>query len=126
MADWAFLASAIGEALGRGDEIRTALTATELDKAHFQLEADDLYEILYELAHAQPGREWKAGDLFTEIRGRAEGMEMDVQVKSPKSLGRILHRLGPALKLMIRFEIQESPHAGQSVYTLGPGPETVQ
>ncbi len=126
MADWGFLATTIGEALGQGDAIRSALKATELDKAHFQLEADDLYEILYEIAHDRPNFEWKAGDLFTELRARADACTMEFQVKSPKSLGRILHRLEPALKVMIRFEIKENLHAGQALYLLGPHEETAK
>jgi len=126
MADWGFLATTIGEALGHGETIRSALEATELDKAHFQLEADDLYEILYEIAHDRPDFEWKAGDLFTELKGRADRCEMEFQVRSPKSLGRILHRLEPALKVMIRFEIQENLHAGQALYLLGPRQEATK
>jgi hypothetical protein len=125
MADWGFLATTIGEALGQGKLIRTALEATELDKAHFQLEADDLYEIIFEIAQDRPNFEWKAGDLFTELKGRADRCDMEFQVKSPKSLGRILHRLEPALKVMINFEIRENLHAGQAIYVLGPRPEPV-
>ena len=123
MADWAFLASTIGEALGQGDAIRDALEASEIDKAHFLLEADAVYDLLHAIAHDHPNREWKAGELYAELKHRAEEADIEFTIKSPRSLGRILHRLEPALKLMILFTISTNPHDGQAVYTLGPLPE---
>ena len=123
MADWAFVAATIGDAIGQGDAARVALEAAEIDKAHFLLEADDIYELLAAVADDKPNFEWKAGELFAEVKRRADAADMEFDIKSPKSLGRILHRLGPALKLMIRFEVRTNRHEGQSFYLLGPLPK---
>jgi Toprim domain-containing protein len=123
MADWGFVALTIGSALGREKEVSTALEAAEVDKAYFLLEADELYEHIHCIAIDKPDQEWKAGDLFIELKTRAQKADVEFNIKSPKSLGRILHRLEPALKFMIRFEIRDSLHDGQAVYLLGPLPE---
>lgn len=126
MADWAALAQTIGTALGESDLIRSALEASELDKAHFLLEADEVYDLLHALAHEKPGREWRAGELFAELKLRAEKADVEFTIKSPRSLGRILHRLEPALKLMISFGITTDDHDKQAVYTVGPLAEPKQ
>jgi hypothetical protein len=123
MADWGFIASTIGEALGQGDAVRQALEAAELDKAHFLLEADDVYELLASIAEDHPEREWKAGELYTDLKRRADQGEIEFNIKSPKSLGRILKRLEPALKLMVRFEVRIDRHDNQARYVLGPFPK---
>jgi hypothetical protein len=120
MADWGFVAATIGEALDQIDAVRDALEASELDKAHFLLEADELYDLIHTIASAQPNRSWKAGELFAELKRGAEATGVEFAIKSPRSLGRILHRLRPALERMIRFEIEEDTHDGQARYTLGP------
>ena len=120
MADWAFVATTIGDALGQAEAVRDALSASEIDKAHFLLEADELYDLISAVASDQPGREWKAGELFAELNRRAEAAGVEFGIKSPRSLGRILNRLEPALKLMIDFEIRTSPHDKQDLYRLGP------
>ncbi len=122
MADWGFVAATIGEALGQREAVRDALEAAELDKAHFLLEADELYDLIHALASDQPNREWKAGELFAELKRRAEDADVEFTIKSPRSLGRILKRIEPALRYMIRFEIRSSRHEGQALYTLGPLP----
>lgn len=120
MADWGFVATTIGQALGQREAVRSALEASELDKAHFLLEADELYDLLHAVGNDDPGREWKAGELFAELKRRAEEADLEFRIKSPRSLGRILHRLEPALKRMIRFEIRTLQHDGQAAYVLGP------
>jgi hypothetical protein len=122
MADWASLAAIIGDSLGEGDAIRGALEASELVKAQFLLEADAVYDLLHAIATERPNCTWKAGELFAELKRRSEDAEITLSIKSPRSLGRILHRLEPALGLMIRFEIVDDPHDGQSTYLLGPLP----
>ncbi len=123
MADWNVLATVIGETLGEGDAIREALAAAELDKAHFLLEADDLYDLIHDVVTDFPGRKWKAGELFAELNRRAENADIQFTIKSPRSLGRILNRLAPALRRMITFEISADTHDKQSTYLLGPLPE---
>lgn len=120
MADWAFVVTTIGESLGQGDAIRKALEASELDKAHFLLEADSAYDLLHAIAMEYPSKDWKAGELFAELKRRSEDADIEFSIKSPKSLGRILHRLEPALRLMITFSIRTEAHDGQAVYTLAP------
>ena len=120
MADWASLATTIGDTLDQGPAIRSALEASELDKAHFLLEADEVYDLLHALAHDRPDTEWRAGELFAELKRRAEHADVEFTIKSPRSLGRILHRLEPALMLMISFQIATDAHDKQAVYTLGP------
>jgi len=120
MADWASLATTIGDTLGQGTAVRAALEASELDKAHFLLEADEVYDLLHALAQERPDAEWRAGELFAELKRRAERADVEFTIKSPRSLGRILHRLEPALKLMISFRIAVDDHEKQAVYTLGP------
>jgi energy-coupling factor transporter ATP-binding protein EcfA2 len=120
MADWASLATTIGDTLGHGTEVRAALEASELDKAHFLLEADEVYDLLHALAQERPDTEWRAGELFAELKRRAERADVEFTIKSPRSLGRILHRLEPALKLMVSFKIAVDDHDKQAVYTLGP------
>lgn len=120
MADWGFVATTIGDAIGKGPETRKALEDAELDKAHFLLEVDDLYDFIYQIAQENSGRKWKSGELFAELKQRAERAEVEFHIKSPKSLGRILHRLAPALQRMISFEIEEDLHDKQARYTLAP------
>jgi hypothetical protein len=120
MADWASLAVTIGTALGHEGLTRAALDASELDKAHFLLEADEIYDLLHALAHDRPFSVWHGGELFAELKRRAEKTDVEFTIKSPRSLGRILHRLEPALKMMIHFEITIDSHEKQAVYTLGP------
>lgn len=120
LADWAFVATTVGDALGLGDAVREALEASELDKAHFLLEADELYDLLDAIANESPFKLWKAGELFAELKRRAEQADVEFSVRSPRSLGRILHRLKPALQRMISFEIVPSTHDGQALYSLGP------
>jgi len=120
MADWGFVATTIGEALGKGPEARKALEDSELDKAHFLLEADDLYDLVQTIALEHAGRVWKAGELFAELKQRAEKRGIEFHIKSPKSLGRILHRLAPAIKRMISFDIQTNTHDKQATYVMGP------
>lgn len=126
MADWGFVATTIGEALGQPTAVRDALEASELDKAHFLLEADELYDLIYAIASDHPDRAWKAGELFSELKHRADTADVEFAIRSPRSLGRILKRLEPALKRMISFEARFSPHDGQAIYTLGllPGEES--
>ncbi len=123
MADWAALATTIGESMGKGDAVRAALEASELDKAQFLLEADEIYDLIHALAHERPYSTWLAGELFAELKHRAEKVDVEFTIKSPKSLGRILHRLEPALTLMISFSITTNDHDKQSVYTIGPLPK---
>ena len=120
MADWAFVAMTIGQAIGAGGEIHNALDAAELDKAHFLLEADDLYDLIHALAADHPDTDWKAGELVAELKRRAESVDIEFRIRSPRSLGRILHRLEPALTKMIRFGIRDDAHEGQSIYSFGP------
>jgi len=124
MADWASLATTIGGTLGQASAVRSALEASELDKAHFLLEADEVYDLLHALAYERPDSEWRAGELFAELKRRGENADVEFTIKSPRSLGRILHRLEPALKLMISFKIALDDHDKQAVYTLGPLPES--
>jgi len=123
MADWASLAVTIGTALGEEALTRSALEASELDKAHFLLEADEIYDLLHALANDRPESTWKGGELFAELKRRADAADVEFTIKSPRSLGRILHRLEPALKMMIRFQITNDPHDKQAIYTLGPLPD---
>jgi energy-coupling factor transporter ATP-binding protein EcfA2 len=120
MADWASLATTIGDTLDHGAEVRAALEASELDKAHFLLEADEIYDLIHALAQDRPDSDWRAGELFAELKRRAERADVEFTIKSPRSLGRILHRLEPALKLMISFRIATDDHDKQAIYTLGP------
>ncbi len=96
------------------------MAAAELDKARFLLEADDLYDLIQEVATESSDRKWKAGELFAELNRRAENADIQFTIKSPRSLGRILHRLAPALRRMITFEISTDTHDKQSTYLLGP------
>jgi Cdc6-like AAA superfamily ATPase len=120
MADWASLAATIGDSLGQGATVRAALEASELDKAHFLLEADEIYDLIHALAQEHPETEWRAGELFAELKRRAEKADVEFTIKSPRSLGRILHRLEPALRLMISFRIATDDHDKQAIYTIGP------
>ena len=106
--------------LGMEEETRVALEAAEIDKAQFLLEADELYDLLLAVANESVERRWKAGELYAELNRRAEKDDIEFKVKSPRSLGRILHRLEPALKMMMRFEIVTDAHDRQATYVLAP------
>lgn len=112
--DFASLAVKVGRAIGREEDVITALKTAEADKSSFNLENDEIGSLLMTLINTEGSFAGTATDLFNKLKGLEPTLEKRI---TSQRLGKKLKALWAHLKDVFTVEVKTA-HGGINKYSI--------